>query len=126
MRHWLGIVALTVSLGSACQEDRNVSGRPPAPTDSLYRLYHQLLVDSNPHAVEQAIGCESARITDRFGVKAGLDSIRATRKHAYSWRDRSRLNRVLDGLSGHVFELNEKTCGKFAPARRDSAASETR
>lgn len=126
MRRWLGILALTVSLSSACQEDRHVSGRPPAPTDSLYRLYRQLLVDSTPHAVQQTITCETSRLIRRFGVQAGLDSIRATRRQAYSWRDRRRLNQVLDGLHGHVFTLDEPTCGKFAPTRRDSAASKTR
>lgn len=124
MRAWLGIVtALAALLGSACHEDRGVSGRPPAPTDSLYRLYLQLLVDSNPHAVQQAIDCETARLTDLFGLRAGLDSSKAAEKAAYGWGDRRRLNRVLDGLHGHVFSLDERTCGKFAPARGEPAES---
>ncbi len=120
------IIALVLAFAPACRENGDVAGRPPAPTDSLYRLYRQLLVDSNAHAVEQTIGCESASLIAQFGPKAGLDSIRVTRKQAYSWRDRSRLNRVLDGLHGQVFDLNEKVCGKFTRPHRDSTPSDTR
>jgi hypothetical protein len=111
---WIGIVILTVSLGSACREDRSVAGRAPAPTDSLYRLYRQLLVDPNPHAVQQAILCEDARLLSAFGPKAGNDSLDVTEKRAYGWRDRRRVNEALDRLRGHVFTLDEPTCGKFA------------
>ena len=126
MNSRLVIVAFILAVVPACRENRDAAGRPSAPTDSLYRLYRQLLVDTNPHAVQQAIVCEGARLTDRFGLKPGLDSMEAAEKAAYGWRDRRRLNHVLDGLHGHVFDLDEKACGKFVRTRRDSTASNPR
>lgn len=113
----LATVLAPISGNTACRESSPVQRERPSsqgtardggPGDSLARLQRQLLTDSNPRAIAQAIVCENVRLGRLYGaIKADVIA-REVQETIYRSSDEAAVRRVEAAVGKNAFDLS---CG---------------
>ncbi len=88
------------------------TGDNPHDTDSLYALYHRILVDSDPVMVWSETECEMSRLMDRLGTDEGSRRIKALTETVYTAAEKRRRAEIEPKLWYHDYPLDNASCAK--------------